>query len=346
MELGDISVAYIDLIIKAMTEVNDNAEDILQQFSLDSVNLASPDARVSIPKFMRLGHACIKKSKTPWFGLVMGRVTCPSNLGLTGLLADTAKDLNQACQQLATYEILNSYNIRGQSTFHIFHKPNKDRFINNGQGVLKFYSIKPYNEFNYFIVDSVMAGWSQVISQLLGRDDAIEKICFEFSAPSYEKKYQDYFNCDVLFDQPNNYLILKKEALSWPCINACSSTSQMLKRYADAELEKVRLGLSFNEKVSRVIGPLLDGTTPTLEQVSEQLNMAPWTVRRKLVEEGGSFQQTLNNTRKELSISYVRDTLLTLGEIAYLLGFGSPPAFQRAFKRWTGIAPGQFRKKN
>ena len=91
---------------------------------------------------------------------------------------------------------------------------------------------------------------------------------------------------------------------------------------------------------------MLNGSTPTLEQVAKQLNMAPWTVRRKLIDDGSSFQQTLNKTRENLAISYVCDTALTLGEIAYLLGFGSPTAFQRAFKRWTNIAPGEFRHSN
>ena len=159
------------------------------------------------------------------------------------------------------------------------------------------------------------------------------------------------------FNQATNHLVLKKSALSFPCINSCAATFELLKRQADNNLEKMQLGLTFQEKVSQVIGPLLtnkhldsnsnankhDSNTPTLVQVAEQLNMAPWTVRRKLVNEGSSFQQTLNDTRKELSISYIRDTALSLGEVAYLLGFSSSAAFQRAFKRWTGIAPGQFR---
>ena len=74
--------------------------------------------------------------------------------------------------------------------------------------------------------------------------------------------------------------------------------------------------------------------------------MAPWTVRRKLIDDGSSYQKILNKTRKELAISYICHTSLTLGEIAYLIGFGSPTAFQRAFKRWTGIAPGQFKQTN
>lgn len=348
MKLGDISVSYIDIMIKAMHELGYNIDDMLNNFLLSKESLSSPDARVSIAKFMRLGHSCISKSSSPWFGLIMGQLTSPPHLGFSGLLADSSENIAQACHHLATYEVLNQYNIRGQSQFnapllgHVVQEQNQSQ----QRGVLQFYSITPYNDYNYFVVDSVISGWYKIISSLCNRNDAIEKVCFEFPAPKYAHKYREYFNCDVMFDQANNYLVVKQEALNWACKNACSSTCTLLQRYANAELNKFQLGQSFQEKVSRAIGPLLNGRTPTLEQVAEQLNMAPWTIRRKLIDDGSSYQQTLNETRKELAISYVCDTALTLGEIAYLLGFGSPTAFQRAFKRWTNIAPGQFRQSH
>ncbi len=308
--------------------------ELLKQFSLPLDNLSSPDARVSIPKFMRYGHACIAKSKTPWLGLIMGQYTSPTNLGIAGLLALTATNVKQSCQQLAHYEPLSKANIRGQSSF------------NAEKATISFYSIAPYNNYNFFVVDSVLSGWYQVLKTLTQRDDAITKIYFEFPAPTYIEKYKKLFNCEVLFGQANNYIELKPEALHWPCVHHCASTFEFLKRQADTELQHIKLGLSFDEVVSRVISPLLNGVTPSLSVVAAKLNMAPWTVRRKLVEEGGSFQKTLNKTRKELSINYVTDTALSLGEIAYLVGFSSPAAFQRAFKRWTGIAPGQYRIKN
>lgn len=342
MKLGDVSVSYINIIIKAMDELGYSIDDILKNFLLSKESLTSADARVSISKFMYLGHACITKSKKPWFGLVMGKQTTPSHLGFSGLLADLSQNIEQACHHLTKYEVLNKYNIRGQSQFN---QPLIE--VNNHtqqRGVLQFYSIAPYNNYNYFVIDSVIAGWYKIITSLCSRNDVIEKVCFEFPAPNYEHQYHEYFNCEVLFNQTNNYLVVKQEALNLPCNNSCSSTLNLLKRYADAELSKFKLGQSFKEKVSRVIGPLLNGSTPTLECVAKQLNMAPWTVRRKLMDDGSNYQLTLNDTRKELAISYVCDTALTLGEIAYLLGFGSPTAFQRAFKRWTGIAPGQYRE--
>ena len=63
-----------------------------------------------------------------------------------------------------------------------------------------------------------------------------------------------------------------------------------------------------------------------------------------LVEEGTQFRTLLNETRRDLAMAYIRDTELAFGEIAYLLGFASAEAFQRAFKRWSGQTPGEFRR--
>ena len=333
MKLGDVSVSYIGILLKATASLGLDVKPILQQFNLNDRVLSSPDARISIPKFMRLGHACIEQAQAPWLGLEMGKVTSPSNLGLAGLIALSAPSLKQAFQQLTWYEPLSSYNTRGQSSFYYQGK----------QAIAQFYSISPYNEYNFFVVDSVLSGWYRLCHRLTGQGHGIERVCFEFPAPAYQHKYDQYFACEVLFEQDFNGLVFKAEALNWPCLDHCQTTFYLLKRQANSELDKLRLGQSFSERVSRAISPLLSGGTPTLEQVAEQLNTPPWTVRRKLVADGTSFQQTLNKTRRELAVSYICDTQLSLGEIAYLLGFASPAAFQHAFKRWLGVAPGQYR---
>jgi AraC-like DNA-binding protein len=334
MKLGDISVSYVEILRKAMLALDSNPQLILQQFDLNSITLASPDARISIPRFMRLGFAGIQYSQKPWLGLEMGAQTRAANLGIAGLMALSAPDLKVACKSICHYGLLSSYNTRGQSAF----------YMSEGFGIAQFYSISPYNSFNLFVVDSVLSGWYSLAKWLTGRDDCIEAICFEFDEPEYSSIYDTYFDCDVRFSQSHNAVIIKPHALNYKVLHGCASTYELLKRQADADLEKVRLGLKFSEKVARVITPLLNGSTPTLDQVAEQLNMAPWTVRRKLVDEGGTFQQVLNITRRDLAVSYVKDTAFTLGEIAYLLGFGSPAAFQRAFKRWMGVAPGSYRQ--
>jgi hypothetical protein len=293
MKLGDISVSYVEILRKAMLALDSNPQLILQQFDLNSITLASPDARISIPRFMRLGFAGIQYSQKPWLGLEMGAQTRAANLGIAGLMALSAPDLKVACKSICHYGLLSSYNTRGQSAF----------YMSEGFGIAQFYSISPYNSFNLFVVDSVLSGWYSLAKWLTGRDDCIEAICFEFDEPEYSSIYDTYFDCDVRFSQSHNAVIIKPHALNYKVLHGCASTYELLKRQADADLEKVRLG-----------------------------------------DEGCTFQQVLNITRRDLAVSYVKDTAFTLGEIAYLLGFGSPAAFQRAFKRWMGVAPGSYRQ--
>lgn len=336
MRLGDISVAYVELMARAVREKGGAPDALLKQYQLDDVRLASPQARISIPRFMRLGHDLIHAHAMPWLGLAMGRLSSGPVMGLAGLLAQSAPDIRTACRALTEYELLSSFNARGRSSFR----------VEQGAGILQFYSISPYNAYNLFVVDSVLGGWSQFLHQLSGQQSILLRVEVEFDAPSYRDRYSDYFPCDVVFGAGRNALVIKPGALSLPVLSRCASTWAALQTLADRELERVRLGLSYRELTERAIGPLLNGQTPTLEQVAQRLNSAPWTVRRRLQDEGFSFQQVLNETRRDLAVSYVRDTALTLGEVAYLLGFGSAAAFQRAFKRWTGEAPGRFRERN
>jgi len=72
--------------------------------------------------------------------------------------------------------------------------------------------------------------------------------------------------------------------------------------------------------------------------------MSPRTLRRRLESEGTSFQTLRDAVRKESALEHIRETELALSEIAYLLGFGETSAFHRAFRRWTGETPAQYRR--
>ncbi|MHB8822908.1 MAG: helix-turn-helix transcriptional regulator, partial [Pseudomonadaceae bacterium] len=80
------------------------------------------------------------------------------------------------------------------------------------------------------------------------------------------------------------------------------------------------------------------------QQIANRLQLPSWTLRRKLHEEGTRYRDILNDTRRDLAMAYIRDTDSAFGEIAWLLGFSSAEAFQRAFRRWTGQTPGAYRR--
>lgn len=335
MKLGDISVSYARGLLNAAEALGADPKALQEQFSLSDAKLGQPEGRISIPRFMRLGNTAIELTGRPDLGLEMGKRVKIPLLGLTGFLAMTAKNIEAACTVMAHYERLSSTNCRGQSSF----------YLDQGQGVSCFYSISPYNEFNLFVVDSVLASQHKIIEWLCGREGAVERVEVEFEAPEYAQAYEDYFQCPVLFGQERNALIIKSEALSWPLLQHDKNAFLNLQKICDERLAQVTRDRSLSEKVMDEISPLLEGQTPSIEQVADSLGMPPWTLRRKLQEQDTSFQNLLNDTRKSLAESYMKDTDLAIGEIAYLLGFSSPTAFQRAFKRWTDESPGHYRKE-
>jgi AraC-like DNA-binding protein len=84
---------------------------------------------------------------------------------------------------------------------------------------------------------------------------------------------------------------------------------------------------------------------PRREVVAQTLHLSQRTLQRRLQEEGTSYQQLLDDTRRELAEQYLGQVDLTLLEVAYLLGFADPSNFFRAFRRWFGETPGEYRSR-
>ncbi|MBO3276539.1 AraC family transcriptional regulator [Pseudomonas schmalbachii] len=334
IRLGDISVGFVHSLAAALETHGIPAQALLEQYGLDNARLAEPHGRLSIPRYMRLGHTAIQLSGDPALGLRMGQLSRPNQFGLAGVTATQAPNVRAAARALIHFEQLYAQNYRGQS-----------QFVEDAGGAwLRFYSISPYNAFNRFVVDSVLASWVSQLSSIAGQPLRVVKVEIEYPAPAYAARYEEFFGCPVEFGAETNQLRLDLASLALGNREHCPSTWRQLLEICDRELEQLTRTRSLHERVSQILGPMLNGREPDLEEVAARLKMPTWTLRRKLAEEGTQFRSILNETRRDLAMIYIRDTDLAFGEIAYLLGFASAEAFQRAFKRWSGLTPGEFRR--
>lgn len=333
--LGDLSVGFVHSLANAVRSFGQDPQPLLVQYGLDQARLAEAGARLSIPRYMRLGHAAIQLTGQPGLGLRMGRLSHISQCGLAGVTAAQAPTVREAARTLIRFETLYGSNYRGQSSFH-----------EDAEGAwLRFYSISPYNGYNRFVVDSIMASWLQQLSSLSASEVRAEKIEIEFDAPDYAAEYIDLSAQPIAFAAATNQLRLSQHTLSLRNPHHCPSTWAHLLQLCEKELEQLTRTRSLRERITRLLGPLLNGgMEPDLEEIAARLKLPAWTLRRKLAEEGTGFRSILNDTRRDLAMTYIRDTDLAFGEIAYLLGFASAEAFQRAFKRWTEQTPGDFRR--
>ncbi|KEZ25118.1 MULTISPECIES: AraC family transcriptional regulator [Pseudomonas] len=335
LRLGDLSVGYIQSLAGAVTRLGKNPDPLLEQYGLDPARLSQARARLSIPRYMRLGHAAIQLTGQPGLGLHMGQLSRFAHAGLAGVTAAQAPTVREAARTLIRFEPLYASNYRGQSSFH-----------EDAQGAwMRFYSISPYNAYNRFVVDSILAGWLAQLSTLAGTRLRAQRVEIEFDAPDYAAQYASLSDSPVIFAAATNQLRLDQSCLALRNPDHCPSTWRHLLQLCESELEQQTRTRSLRERIIQLLGPLLNGgREPDLEEVAARLKLPTWTLRRKLAEEGTCFRAVLNDTRRDLAMTYIRDTELAFGEIAYLLGFASAEAFQRAFKRWNGQTPGEFRR--
>lgn len=334
VRLGDLSVGFVHSLASALEERQIDPQPLLQAYGLDSARLAQPHARLSIARYMRLGHAAIQLAEDSSLGLAMGRLRTLAHLGLAGITAAQAPNVREAARALIRYEPLYASNYRGASSFH-----------EDATGAwLRFYSISPYSAYNQFVVDTVLAGWLSHVRAVAGVPLQPLAVQVEFSAPQHAANYEDFFGGAPVFEAPHNQLRLGKADLALRNRAHCPGTWQHLLVLCEAELLQRTRTRSLREQITRLLGPLLKGQEPGLQQIADKLRLPIWTLRRKLEEEGASYRMILNETRRDLAMAYIRDTEAAFGEIAWLLGFSSAEAFQRAFKRWSGQTPGEYRR--
>jgi AraC-like DNA-binding protein len=335
IRLGDLSVGFVHSLAEALRSAGQDPLPLLEHYGLDHARLAEPGGRLSIPRYMRLGHAALRQAADPALGLAMGQACRLPHLGLAGVTAAQAPTVREAARAFIRFEPLYACNYRGCSSF-----------AEDAKGAwLRFYSISPYNAYNRFVVDAVLAGWLQHLTTVAGRPVRAEQVQIEFEAPAYAPRYSFLSETAVQFDASTNQMRLGQPSLGLRNPAHCPSTWQTLLALCERELAQLDRRLSLRDRITRLLGPMLSGGSEAdLEHVAARLKVPAWTLRRKLAEEGTTFRETLNDTRRDLVLSYIRDTDLAFGEIAYLLGFASAEAFQRAFRRWTGQTPGQWRR--
>lgn len=331
--LGDISVLYVSVMARAIQYEGADHTDLFRQFGLDAKRLAAPDARISIPRFMRLGQAAIALTGNRALGLTMGQLTRPVDAGHAGLAAQAAPTAGQGLANLIDYALLTSRNSRGHPR------------LDSSTGRADFYSIRPYNIFNYFVVDSVLAAWTHYLRNVTGCHAVLSRVTIEYPSQNLDAVFEEWFDCPVTFGAESNSIYLSPGVSSMACDGAQPAMHRKLTDQCTELLRKLRSGWGVKDAVTEKLSPLLEGGTVSLERVAGELGVSPWTLQRQLTAEGTGFRELVDVTRQELALDYIRETRISLAEIAWLLGFSNPAAFQKAYKRWFRVSPGEHRKR-
>ncbi len=155
--------------------------------------------------------------------------------------------------------------------------------------------------------------------------------------------FEQHLGCKVLGEQSWNGFYASNEAWALPMPKRDPTLRRVLEQHASALSAQLSDERGIEADVRREIAALLPAGQPRIAAVARRLGLSPRTLQRQLAERGCVFQGMAEEVLRALAERYLRDTQLSIGEVAYLLGYSEPSAFHRAFRRWFGVTPQAYR---
>lgn len=332
--LGDVARPLLQLMLQASRLPQSQWHDLLASIHPDLPRtFLRCDARIDLEHFMMVGERLMRGSPAGnKLGIAMGGIVRDTDLGIAGQIARTAPTLREALSQFMHYSPL--------MTRCYLIQP---RLLDGSPACLRFQA-PSLPRHRQFLNDAVLATCARLIEQLTGRSDALRGVTLAAGDAWQRNAMESHFGVTVMASPQFSSLLLHANALDWPVLTAEPTLHAELCRLGDGMLRALQQSETMGSRVQQWLGARMQGQTPTLEDAAEALGMPAWTLRRRLQVENTSYRDLLDKMRHQLSIGHLADNQLSLGEVAFTLGFSSSGAFQRAFKRWTGETPGRYRE--
>jgi AraC-like DNA-binding protein len=172
----------------------------------------------------------------------------------------------------------------------------------------------------------------------------VKRICFRHE-PEDAGAFRSVLGCEVETQSSWSGLALTREAWELPLRRRDPLLRNWLERKAAQILahQEGQKGVAMD--IQRLLAARANGGGTSIEAAARALAMSPRTLQRRLSEEGTSFDTLREEMRKQTAETFLADRTLSVGEVAFLLGFSEPAAFHRAFKRWHNTTPEAFRKQ-
>lgn len=202
-----------------------------------------------------------------------------------------------------------------------------------------------------FFVTSMFIIWIRLSCWMVDRPLLLDRVEFKFARPEYADEFDLMFPCRHVFSQKTNLFAFNRRMLALPIKQDSYSLTDFLNHAPQSLLTQFRADDSVTAQVRRVLSdasaqaePDVWGhTTLTFDDVAEKLGSTTHTLRRRLKEEGHSFQEIKDSLRREKALELLEHGEHTIQQISDSLGFSEAAAFNRAFKKWTGHAPSSYR---
>jgi AraC-like DNA-binding protein len=318
-------------VVRALEARGIDANALLRRAGCDPALFHVPETRVPDRVAQRLFELAEEATGDPSFGVDVGQQVRGVALHAVGYAWLASATLGNAMARLARYTRVLSDTWRAE----VRDEPRGVRFLL----VSPFaQDMRPPSRH-----DAILSGIVKLCRITYGDSFVPLEVAVKRERPSETRRFEEWFRAPIVWDAPEPGLLCRREDLERPLL----TTNPDIALTSDKLVTDYLARLDRDDVVARVKRELLNSFpagAPTQTAVARALGMSTRTLHRRLYEEGTSFVDLLDETRRELAAAYIRRSDYSVGEVAYLIGFAETSSFNRAFRRWTGMSPSEFRR--
>ena len=305
---------------------------LLRESGLYESDLEDPDFLATTAQEIAMIRNLCAWWPEPGLGLGVGKLYHVGTLGMLGMAAMHCATLGEAIAMIERYrELIGSY-------FRLEIERSGERVI---LGVCELIDLK---DVRVFVCEREFAAVQRMLQDLLGRPLSPEKVTIAYPRPPHHEHYVAALGCPVVFGAVGHAMTFDAAYLDISLPLANPLARKACERACQDALARMRASGSISQWVAQEI-VFRRGGIPDLATIAKRLHLSERTLRRRLREEGRSYRDIVMQLRMEESARLLRGTSKPILAIAHEVGYQDLPNFYRAFRRWAGMPPGDFRSQ-
>lgn len=317
LQMFDAAGLDTDLIVRTATIGTDVVSD--------------EQGRIPHQQILRMWDAAMEQSEDRDFGLHLAATVRTVPFNTAGYLAMSAQTLRNMLESIGRY-------------VGLFSDMGRFELVESGSVAVVTFDLSGGLAPNRTHSDFWMIYFIRSVDDLVGWKLPILEIGFRHAEPQDTSEYERVLPANYRFGQRDNYFTFDKSFLDRENLNADPVVHQILEDQANRQLNDLK-GQAVLQRVRRAIFDAFPASNIELEGVAASLGMTARTIQRHLAKDKTSFRQLVDQSRRDYAESTLRETDQPISEIAYRLGYLDLSSFYRAFKRWNGTTPVEFRER-
>ncbi|RAU45078.1 MULTISPECIES: AraC family transcriptional regulator [unclassified Pseudomonas] len=298
---------------------------------IDPEHLLHPTLSLPLTNYCKVLEEAARQTGCDNFGLRYGQQFQPKALGLLGYIGLCSPTLEDALINFA-------------EAFPFHQHSTLIELVDQGECYRFDYQVR-HGAIHERRQDAelTMGMAMNLVRHVLGPQWAPRQVAFEHARPQDWHEHRDAFHADVQFAQGCNSLLIPKRDVAGHVMPGSDPILLMLIKDAIRQLGDSGSEANMLDRARQTILANLHLGEPALEAVAHDLGLSEWTLQRKLRDLGLSFSQLVDQIRRETALAHLKQQHLSVTQLASLLGYSETSAFSRAFKRWFGTSPRQWR---